>query len=91
MPMALSLKLRRCLLRLILVACWLPAAALAGNGLQSLRFELLGGERSGLQAVISSAQQDSRGLMWLGSSAGLYRFDGLADDCSRRSRPTPKP
>jgi len=76
MPMALSLKLRRCLLRLILVACWLPAAALAGNGLQSLRFELLGGERSGLQAVISSAQQDSRGLMWLGSSAGLYRFDG---------------
>ncbi|OYU27270.1 MAG: hypothetical protein CFE41_11775 [Burkholderiales bacterium PBB2] len=52
--------------------------AQAGSGLQSLRFEPLSAERAGLQAILYSAQQDARGLMWLGTSAGLYRFDGRA-------------
>lgn len=54
------------------------AVAQAGSGLQNLRFEQLAAERAGLQAILYSAQQDARGLMWLGTSAGLYRFDGRA-------------
>ena len=65
-----------CRTLLLCLLCATGLLAQAGSGLQSLRFEQLGGERTGLQAVMSSAQQDGRGVMWLGTSAGLYRYDG---------------
>lgn len=71
---AFCLPFRRCvaLLGLLLASPW----GQAGPGLQSLRFEQIGQDETGVQAIMQSAQQDARGLMWLGTSQGLLRYDG---------------
>jgi ligand-binding sensor domain-containing protein/two-component sensor histidine kinase len=44
---------------------------------------------SGVPPFISSMAQDSHGFLWLASSSGLYRFDGLKFDDSLESKLPP--
>ncbi|MDM4766024.1 ATP-binding protein [Pelomonas sp. SE-A7] len=64
-------------LSFLLCFCVLQAAQ-AGSGLQSLRFERLGPDQLGVQTSVVAAQQDARGLVWLGTTDGLLRYDGRA-------------
>jgi diguanylate cyclase (GGDEF)-like protein len=59
-------------LALGLVLVSLPASALG----RAIRFERLSAEQGLSQSTVMCVLQDSRGFMWLGTEAGLNRYDG---------------
>ena len=69
--------LRRMLPRLLIVVLALGLCAPAGAGApRSLRFQHLGVDEGLPQESVLSILQDRTGFMWLGTQAGLVRFDG---------------
>ncbi|MGN6830656.1 two-component regulator propeller domain-containing protein [Paucibacter sp. M5-1] len=58
------------------VLCWLSLAPAWAGALQTLRFDHWGAEQGLADEAVVSALQDSRGLMWLGTTDGLLRHDG---------------
>jgi signal transduction histidine kinase/ligand-binding sensor domain-containing protein/CheY-like chemotaxis protein len=52
------------------------AAAWAGAPARSLRFEQLGVEHGLVQESVLAIAQDQQGFIWLGTQAGLTRYDG---------------
>ncbi|MRX11583.1 GAF domain-containing protein [Pseudoduganella sp. FT25W] len=61
----------------VLVACVLLALFSVGRAAPlTLRFEHLGMEQGLTQESVASILQDRQGYMWLGTQAGLNRYDG---------------
>src|SRR5471032_3116720 len=54
----------------------LASSSFAGAAPLSLRFEHLGVEQGLAQESVTSILQDRHGYMWLGTQAGLSRYDG---------------
>ena len=52
------------------------SAALAAPTLTEPRFEAVGDVASITDGVVSALAQDGRGFIWIGTTAGLVRFDG---------------
>ncbi|MCV2356750.1 GAF domain-containing protein [Paucibacter sp. B2R-40] len=52
------------------------APSAVANSLHSLRFSQLGVENGLPGGAVLSMRQDSQGLVWLGTTAGLARYDG---------------
>ncbi|MBV7535992.1 response regulator [Duganella sp. sic0402] len=65
--------LRRLLLPVLLL--WLATAS-AGAPPRTLRFEQLSVEHGLAQETVLAIAQDKQGFIWLGTQAGLTRFDG---------------
>ncbi|MYM32559.1 response regulator [Duganella sp. CY15W] len=69
--------LNRLCRRLLLPAMLLwESAALAGAPPRTLRFEQLSVEHGLAQETVLAIAQDKQGFIWLGTQAGLTRFDG---------------
>lgn len=62
--------------RCLLWFCALTAALAAGAGERGMVFRQLGAERGLLQSSVSSIVQDREGWLWVGTQAGLHRWDG---------------
>ena len=61
-----------CLLLMSILLCW----ADAGAAPRSLRFERLGLEQGLSQESVLNVLQDREGFIWIGTQAGLNRYDG---------------
>lgn len=64
--------LKRLLLSLWLICAAMPVTAAEGG----MVFRQLGAERGLLQSSISAIVQDDQGWLWVGTQAGLHRWDG---------------
>ncbi len=71
-----QLRLRLLVICLLPMLGLMPAAPAAANSLHSLRFSQLRVEDGLPGGAVLSMLQDSRGLVWLGTTAGLARYDG---------------
>lgn len=60
----------------ILLALWWSVTAPIQAAERDTVFRPLGAERGLLQSTVNSSLQDSRGFIWVGTQAGLHRFDG---------------
>nr|WP_315252907.1 two-component regulator propeller domain-containing protein [uncultured Duganella sp.] len=65
----------RCLLLLPLLLLWFATASAAAPP-RTLRFEQLSVEHGLAQETVLAIAQDQQGFIWLGTQAGLTRFDG---------------
>ena len=70
----------RCVAGLLALCAWaVPAlAASAGPGDLPLRFEAVGQNGVIPNNVMAALAQDQQGFLWVGSAAGLLRFDGYS-------------
>lgn len=67
-----------------LVAGWLAAALLAlGGAAAAQTFERFGTEDGLVSSLVTNVAQDPLGFLWIGTSDGLCRFDGVAFACYR--------
>lgn len=66
----------RWLLRWLLLALIAMAACASAAPPLTLRFESLGVEQGLTQETVTALLQDHRGYLWIGSQAGLSRYDG---------------
>src|SRR5574343_192477 len=61
---------------LVLLSLFWTGATLALAAPLSLRFEHLGVEQGLTQETVTAILQDKQGYLWLGTQAGLNRYDG---------------
>jgi ligand-binding sensor domain-containing protein/signal transduction histidine kinase len=64
------------MMRLALLFAWLSLAASALSAPLSLRFDRLGIEHGLTQESVTKMLQDRHGYLWIGTQAGLNRYDG---------------
>jgi diguanylate cyclase (GGDEF)-like protein len=64
--------------RILLLSLLLPVtlAKADRDPMADLRFVPAGGTSALIDGIVSSLAQDSRGLLWMGTAAGLMRYDG---------------
>lgn len=83
--------LPRLLLRCVIGLCWPPL--LFASAVGEPMFQTVAGTDQTANGIITAVAQDSRGLIWFGTTEGLFHFDGyrlrryrhLADDPSSLS------
>ncbi|MEO6279388.1 two-component regulator propeller domain-containing protein, partial [Roseateles sp.] len=61
---------------MVLLSLLLTTARAQGDPMAELRFVPADGTSALVDGVVSSLAQDGRGLIWVGTSVGLMRYDG---------------
>jgi ligand-binding sensor domain-containing protein len=69
------LMILRCL-ALVLLACTVSVALAERDPLNEPAFTTVGDTRSINDGVVTALAQDERGLIWIGTTVGLVRYDG---------------